>query len=233
LSIEHPEFLVRIDKRKTVLELKEMIEKCLELYNFNVVNKEDIGLLFKHERLENETKIMSIDGIYSNYCNVMAMVTTQPGLPPVFQDRELREDLNANQQRAKNVMNSCRILLRNYRACVTNATNNLPPIERVRFNVPPTKTQENVISHDLGTFVTEVSQVTREFAVELSKLSNHMIQDRALERDSPEYINYKKAIQNIMDAARYASPMFLNLAKFTIPLNRQSPRLISVIPPNN
>ena len=36
-----------------------------------------------------------------------------------------------------------------------------------------------------------------------------------------------------MDAARYASPMFLNLAKFTIPLNRQSPRLISVIPPNN
>jgi len=192
---DHPSFLIRIDKTKRVIQLKEMMEKCLELYNFNIVRTNEMGLLFKTERLEDDTKLMAIPGININGCNTLALVTTRPGFPRAFEDRALREELNGNQQRAKNVMNSSRILLRNFQACVSNASHQLKPGDRVRFNVPPTKTQDNVISNDLGIFVTEVSEVVREFAVELSKLSNHMVQDRALDRDSPQYINYKKSIQ--------------------------------------
>ena len=68
---DHPSLLVRIDKTKSVLELKEMIEKCLKLYDFNVVDKKDIGLLFQGEKLENDTNILSIAKIQSRCVMVM------------------------------------------------------------------------------------------------------------------------------------------------------------------
>merc|ERR1711953_1537964 len=74
---DHPSLLVRIDKTKSVLELKEMIEMCLKLYNFNVVSKEDIGLLFQGEKLENDTNILLIAKTQSRCVMVMEVLSSK------------------------------------------------------------------------------------------------------------------------------------------------------------
>ena len=190
----HPAFTISIDESKTVLNLKGMMEKMLELCNFNRVKAADMRLLFATDLLDNKTKLRNLDLKFDGF-NYLALVTTTPGLAPEHVDRTPIENATENQARAKNVLNSCRILLRNFQACNRNAEYGRNPTDRVRFNVVTTKTQDNVCSADIGDFITEVSVEVKRFAVELSKLSNKMIQDRALDRNSREYEQYKRDIQ--------------------------------------
>ena len=92
----------------------------------------------------------------------MAMVTTKPSIVPTFTDRVAQAEMPEEHRTAANTLNSCRILLRNFAACNSNAEHFRKPSDRVRFNTPVTKTQPNVISEDLGEFIIDVSKEAKK-----------------------------------------------------------------------
>lgn len=227
--MSHPPFLIAIDKARTVKNLKQMMEKTLSLYNYIATNATQMRLLYNGQLQDDKSKL--IDVLKGGATEArMAMVTTKPSIVPTFTDRVALPEMPEEQRQANQTLNSCRILLRNFSACNSNAEGFRKPSDRVRFNTPVTKTQPNVVSEDLGEFIIDVSKEVKKYSVSLNRLANKMTQDKNMDRNSLEYERYKTDIQNLMDAARYASPMFMNMAKFTLPLSQPSPRRVSVMP---
>jgi len=227
--MSHPPFLIVIDKARTVKNLKQMMEKTLSLYNYISTNAAQMRLLYNGQLQDDKAKLLDVLKEGATEAR-MAMVTTKPSIVPTFTDRVALPDMPEEHRQANQTLNSCRILLRNFAACNSNAEGFRKPSDRVRFNTPVTKTQPNVVSEDLGEFIIDVSKEVKKYSVSLNRLANKMTQDKNMDRNSLEYERYKTDIQNLMDAARYASPMFMNMAKFTLPLSQPSPRRVSVMP---
>ena len=99
--------------------------------------------------------------------------------------------------------------------------------ERVRFNHPETKTEPNITSADLGQIVLELAHEIRTYSESLSRLSDKMIKDRQLDPQSQEFKDFQQDIQNVMDFSRYANPALKCMAMLVVPLQRNSPRMIS------
>ena len=70
-------------------------------------------------------------------------------------------------------------------------------------------------------------QVISKNELKMQSVTNIMIKDENMVPHSIDYNNYKYLIQNLMNAARYAAPLFKTMSKFVIPLPQQSPRQIS------
>ena len=227
--MSHPPFLIVIDKARTVKNLKQMMEKTLSLYNYISTNATQMRLLYNGQLQDDKSKLIEVLKEGATEAR-MAMVTTKPSIVPTFTDRVALPEMPEEHRQANQTLNSCRILLRNFAACNSNAEGFRKPSDRVRFNTPVTKTQPNVVSEDLGEFIIDVSKEVKKYSVSLNRLANKMTQDKNMDRNSLEYERYKTDIQNLMDAARYASPMFMNMAKFTLPLSQPSPRRVSVMP---
>ena len=51
----------------------------------------------------------------------------------------------------------------------------------------------------------------RKYVTQLGRLSHKLIQDSNIEPGTEEYIRFKADIQNLLDAARYLAPLFLNI----------------------
>ena len=225
----HPPFFIVIDKARTVKNLKQMMEKTLSLYNYISTNATQMRLLYNGQLQDDKSKLIEVLKEGATEAR-MAMVTTKPSIVPTFTDRVALPEMSEEHRQANQTLNSCRILLRNFAACNSNAEGFRKPSDRVRFNTPVTKTQPNVVSEDLGEFIIDVSKEVKKYSVSLNRLANKMTQDKNMDRNSLEYERYKTDIQNLMDAARYASPMFKNMTKFTLPLSQPSPRRVSVMP---
>merc|ERR1719284_1562227 len=117
----------------------------------------------------------------------------------------------------------------NVHACNRAAEAFLNAKERIRFNEPTVAVAGIVFSEDLGKMIIIIADELKKLSSNFLKLSNTMVKDENLVQGSEEYENYKCMIQNLMDAARYAGPLFQALSKFTIPLAQSSPRSISIV----
>jgi hypothetical protein len=82
----------------------------------------------------------------------------------------------------------------------------------------------------LGEHTQEMSETLLLYSHQLEAFGKQLKEDRNLNRNSQEYAIARRRIQNNMDAARYVSPELSNFAKFQIPLQRQSPRNLNVLP---
>ena len=124
---------------------------------------------------------------------------------------------------------SCHVLLRNVEACNRAAEIFMKPEQRMRFNEPTIKPTGFIYSEDLGDLMITVSREVKRLSLNLLRLSNMMLKNENLTYGTTEYENYKRTIQNVMDATRYAGPLFRAISRFIIPLREPSPRRIGIL----
>ena len=97
---------------------------------------------------------------------------------PNFHFRELNHQLTDQQKAAVNQLNTLRILMRNVKACNSNASERLNPKTRTRFNYAETPTEHNVTAVDLGHVIMELAAQVRQYSENLMRLGDQMIKER-------------------------------------------------------
>jgi len=230
-----PALMVEMDKRKTILDLKKLCRETMVHSKITPFEVEKMRVLVSQKEASNDLEIQKISEIEQQGENAsrpirIALVTKQPSLPATFEHRDLNQQLTEQQKAAYQQLNTLRILMRNVKACNSNASERLNPRTRTRFNYPETPTEHNVTSVDLGHVIMELAAQVRQYSENLMRLGDQMIKDRPL---NPEELrSFQMDIQNCMDLARYASPMFKSTSNFVVPVARCPPRLVSVINPN-
>lgn len=136
----------------------------------------------------------------------------------------------AQASRAHTRLNNCRVLQRNFNACVDAAQINLDPTERVRHNDPETDTSTTPHVRDLGRFTQEMSNSMLTWSMQLHRLADQLIKDEPLpDRNAEQYQKNRRLIQNNMDASRYLSPQLQNFCQFVVPLGETPPRRLAVV----
>jgi len=223
--LSHPTFIIFMDTGRKVKFLKQTVKKTLEKLNYHPHDTKDIRVIF------NANAIMDENTLSETFGNLQAvrcsMVTTKPYLaPPIALGTTPASQI---QNETLHRFKSCWILFRNVHACNRAAEAFLNAKERIRFNEPTVAVAGIVFSEDLGKLIIIIADELRRLSTNFLKLSNTMVKDENLVQGSEEYENYKCMIQNLMDAARYAGPLFQALSKFTIPLTQSSPRAISIV----
>ena len=205
----------------------------MEHAKFTPFPTSEMRILVEFQEVTNDVVLGELypDGSQNNIPLRMALVTKLPSLPADFHHRERNPQLTDAQRAAVHQINTLRILLRNVAACNSNATHSLHPRTRTRFNYPETPTEENVSAQDLGHVVLDLAQQVRIYSQNLMKLADQMVKDRDFQVNSDEHVQFQTDIQNCMDCARYAGPMFKNISAFVVPAARQPPRIISVMQP--
>ena len=223
--LSHPTFIIFMDLGRKVKFLKQTVKKTLEKLNYHPHDTKDIRLIFNTNSIIDEKTLSETFGnLQAVRCS---MVTTKPYLAPAIALRTAPE--SQMQHETLHRFKSCWILFRNVHACNRAAEVFLNAKERIRFNEPTVAVAGIVYSEDLGKLIIIIADELKRLSTNLLKLSNTMVKDENLVQRSDEYENYKCMIQNLMDAARYAGPLFQALSKFTIPLTQSSPRAISIV----
>ena len=223
--LSHPTFIIFMDLGRKVKFLKQTVKKTLEKLNYHPHDTKDIRLIFNANSIADEKTLSETFGnLQAVRCS---MVTTKPYLAPAIALRTAPE--SQMQHETLHRFKSCWILFRNVHACNRAAEVFLNAKERIRFNEPTVAVAGIVYSEDLGKLIIIIADELKRLSTNLLKLSNTMVKDENLVQRSDEYENYKCMIQNLMDAARYAGPLFQALSKFTIPLTQSSPRAISIV----
>ena len=223
--LNYPTFIIFINSENDILFLKQTVGKTLEKFNYQVVNVDDIRLIFNTKILANDKLLKDL---FPDFKAVQcAMVTQKPCLPSqVVQstppERQIEIDTNHR-------YNSILILYRNVAACNRAAEAFLPAKERLRFNEPVIRFTGVVYSRDLGELAIMISTELKKLSENYLMLSHSMIKDENLVQGSTRYDNFKQLIQNTFDAARYAGAMLKGFSNLRIPLYQPSPRVISVI----
>ena len=206
----------------------------MEHAKFAPFRPEDMRILINFSEVTDATKLFDVDQIKDQNSTVpfrVALVTKHPSLAADYEPRIENDQLTAAQKAAFQQLNTFRILLRNVAACNSNATYNIHPKMRTRFNHPESPTEPNVSSKDLGKAIIELSKEVRAYSQNLMQLSDQMVKDRNFAPDSEEHAKFQRDIQNCMDCARYAGPMFKNISTFVVPAAREPPRFVSVMQP--
>ena len=142
-------------------------------------------------------------------------------------------------------LNNCRILQRNFEACVDAAQTSKvlfevskiffiyylkDPAHRERFNEAETPTPPSPSARDFGYLVRDMANSLRTWSFQLHRLSDQLIRDEPLpDSNSKEYQTARRLIQNNMDASRYMSPELQNFCQFVIPLGDEPPRGLAVL----
>ena len=223
--LNHPTFIVFMDLGRTVKFLKQTVKKTTQKLKYHVHDVKDIRLIFNAKPINEED---TLSEAFGNLQKVRcSMVTTKPYLAPEIALRAAPE--SRIQAETLHRFKSCLILFRNVHACNRAAETFLSSNERIRFNEPTVLVTGIVYSEDLGKMIIMIAEELERLSTNFLKLSNKMIKDENLVQGSDEYENYKCMIQNLMDSARYAGPLFQALSKFTIPLSQPSPRPISIV----
>ena len=83
--MSHPPFLIVIDKARTVKNLKQMMEKTLNLYNYISTNAAQMRLLYNGQLQDDKAKLLDVLKEGATEAR-MAMVTTKPSIVPTFTD---------------------------------------------------------------------------------------------------------------------------------------------------
>ena len=78
---------------------------------------------------------------------------------------------------------------------------NVRPEDRIRHNQPDIPTPENPTVGDFGNHLIQLSGKIREYAVELSRLSDLLVRDPAIENERVKE-DIRRLVQNNMDATR-------------------------------
>ena len=206
----------------------------MEHAKFFPFQEQDMRILIDFREVLNVTELCDIEKIADKNSTVpvrIALVTKHPSLAADYQPRVENDQLTEAQKAAHQQLHTFRILLRNVAACNSNATHGIHPKMRTRFNHPESPTEHNVSSRDLGMAIMELAKEVREYAQNLMVLSDQMVKDRDFEVDSEEHLKFQRDIQNCMDCARYAGPMFKNISTFVVPAAREPPRFVSVMQP--
>ena len=206
----------------------------MEHAKFTPFREEDMRILIDFSEVSNATELYAIERIADINSTVplrVALVTKHPSLAADYKPRVENDQLTEAQKAAHQQLHTFRILLRNVAACNSNATHSIHPKMRTRFNHPESPTEHNVSSKDLGMAIMELAKEVREYAQNLMVLSDQMVKDRDFEMDSEEHLKFQRDIQNCMDCARYAGPMFKNMSCFVVPAARKPPRFVSVMQP--
>ena len=223
--LSHPTFMIFMDLGRKVKFLKQTVKKTLEKLNYHPHDTKDIRLIFNANSIIDEKTLSETFGnLQAVRCS---MVTTKPYLAPAIALRTAPE--SQIQSETLHRFKSCWILFRNVHACNRAAEVFLNATERIRFNESTVAVAGIVYSEDLGKLIIIIADELKRLSTNLLKLSNTMVKDENLVQGSDEYEKYKCMIQNLMDAARYAGPLFQALSKFTIPLTQSSPRAISIV----
>ena len=223
--LSHPTFIIFMDLGRKVKFLKQTVKKTLEKLNYHTHDIKDIRLIFNaNSMIDEKTLSETFGNLQAVRCS---MVTRKPYIAPAIALRTGPE--SQIQSETLHRFKSCWILFRNVHACNRAAEVFLNAKERVRFNEPTVAVAGIVFSEDLGKLIIIIADELKRLSTNFLKLSNTMVKDENLIQGSDEYENYKCMIQNLMDAARYAGPLFQALSKFTIPLTQPSPRSISIV----
>ena len=224
--LHHPKIMIYIENEKTVASVKQIIQKTVDKLNYPALTLSDIRLLYNTELLKDE---QTLSEIFKNQQRVLcAIAKRNPSLPSRILTSQSPE--TQIQEKTLQRFRSCWILHRNLQACNSATEAYLEPNDRLRFNQPAIPCSGIIHSEDLGILVVHIADEIKRLSINLSKLSHGLVQDKDLRRGSLEYNNYKKLIQNSMDAARYAGPLLKALSGFVIPLAQSCPRQIQVIP---
>lgn len=219
-----------IASNKTIKDLKTEI--CRQLYSSLKLDPDDFSKTFRLILgsgfvLDNDAKIISdVHNIVDSCVITIARKILQgPG-------REASV-LNGRQETSDHVrarLNNCRILQRNFEACVDAAQTSKDPAQRERYNESATPTPANPTARDFGYLVKDMANSLRTWSFQLHRLSDQLIRDEALpDKSSKEYELSRRLIQNNMDASRYMSPELQNFCQFVIPLGDVPPRGLAVM----
>ena len=223
--LNYPTFIIFIKSENDILFLKQTVGKTLEKFNYQVVNVDDIRLIFNTKILANDKLLKDL---FPDFKAVQcAMVTRKPSLPsPVVQRTppETQTEIDTNHR-----YNSILILYRNVAACNRSAEAFLSAKERLRFNEPVIRFTGVVYSRDLGELAIMISTELKKLSENYLMLSHFMIKDENLVQGSTRYDNFKQLLQNTFDAARYAGALLRGFSNLRIPLYQPRPRVISVI----
>jgi len=76
--------------------------------------------------------------------------------------------------------NKCAILYRNFKACVQASVRSENPADRIRYNTPEVESPVEPKVVDLGNHIKIMATTVRNWALELHKLSDKLIQDPEL-----------------------------------------------------
>ncbi|CBY18839.1 unnamed protein product [Oikopleura dioica] len=141
------------------------------------------------------------------------------------------EAQNQQLSMAGNRLRHISIFHRNFRAALVQGVNNARPEDRPRFNDPERMTPVTPQAKDLGQTVRLLADDIRTFGLELIRLGAEFHRDPNFNGDDEAKENFRRLIQNNMDAARYLHPLLTNLTNITIPLPHDPPRYLSVYHP--
>ena len=192
----------------------------------------DMRILVNFSEVEDTRKLFDVPDVADKESGVpfrVALVTKHPSLAADYQPRVENDQLTEAQKAAYHQLDTFRILLRNVAACNSNATNCIHPKMRTRFNHPETPTEPNVSSKDLGVAIMVLAKEVREYAQNFMIFSDQMVKDRNFELNSEEHLKFQTDIQNNMDCARYAGPLFMSISTFVVPAACEPPRFVSVM----
>merc|ERR1712106_1038409 len=213
---------VTLDRNRTLQELKEELgeqRRCLA---------RNMRLTLSGQSLDQDG--MKLDEIQLED-QVIQLIRVQDTtmVIPTETPRQNSEALNmSNAVRSR--LNNCRILQRNFEACVDAAQTSKDPAHRERFNEAETPTPPSPSARDFGYLVRDMANSLRTWSFQLHRLSDQLIRDEPLpDSNSKEYQTARRLIQNNMDASRYMSPELQNFCQFVIPLGDEPPRGLAVL----
>lgn len=223
---ETPELSVKIPRYESVHELKRLIQIESER------NEQWDAIAIANQRIIFNGSILNIP--LKKLCDIPGMGNQMTVLVTLLQPNQQglpdRAEYLAQRQPVSQKLNLMRTLQRNFKTCVKAAQKNKDPSERERHEEPETPTPQDPKVSDLGEFTQEMAETMLLYSHQLHEFGTQLVEDKNLNRNSVEYQRARRRIQNNMDAARYVSPELSNFAKFQIPLQRQSPRSLNVLP---
>lgn len=230
---KHPTFIGLINESCSISTVKQIFISTFCLNGYTMVGT-DLRLLYEAEDLSDQTVLSSI--ITEKEVIKLYAVFRKPILAPSIEQRSIFATTEPEIAAIKRLKN-CKIFIRNFEACVVNASHFHNSADRLRFDLPTTEFTLNlhrnnqvVLSTDLGDVLLDLSILLRKYVTQLGRLSHKLIQDSNHEPGTEGYIRFKADIQNLLDAARYLAPLFLNIQNLSIPLSNEPPRILSEVP---
>ena len=214
-------------------KLQESITRLLDKNKLEVIPAEQQRLIFQGQILRPNMSLQDIPNLSPG--QTVHLTKKEPPSKPLdltatCSPPEDNSFERAQTSRAFTRLNNCRVLHRNFNACVDASQINLDPTQRVRHNEPSTPTVPEPSVRDLGRFTQEMSNSMLTWSMQLHRLADQLIKDEPLpDRNSDKYAKHRRLIQNNMDASRYLSPQLQNFSKFVIPLGEPPPRRLAVV----
>jgi len=221
---------VSVDRNKTIRDLKEKLESQLDEQRRCLARNMRLSIVGR--QLDQDS--MKLNEISFTEESILTLIRVHDStMTASVEQRQNSDSMNmSNAVRAR--LNNCRILQRNFEACVDAAQTSKDPAHRERFNEAETPTPSSPTSRDFGYLVRDMANSLRTWSFQLHRLSDQLIRDESLpDPNSKEYQKARRLIQNNMDASRYMSPELQNFCQFVIPLGDEPPRGLAVLARNN